>query len=232
MCDVIRRLLATQLLGAKENGPVIDVAVLGRVGIDLYPNQLRTPLREVRTYTRFVGGFAGNVATGLARLGLRPAIVSRVGPDPHGEFVRDFLSKEGVDVRFLAVDQRLMTPPTFCEVWPPDRFPITFYRYPTAPDWQLAPEDFDADEVAAAPFLLATGTGLAQSPSRETTLAALAAHEGTTIFDLDWRPTLWERTDEYGELARAAATHADIVIGNEEEVEARSEERRVGKECR
>ena len=199
---------------------MIDVAVLGRVGIDLYPNQLRTPLREVRTYTRFVGGFAGNVATGLARLGLKAAIVSRVGPDPHGEFVRDFLSGEGVDVRFLAVDERLMTPPTFCEVWPPDRFPITFYRYPTAPDWQLAPEDFDADEVAATPFLLATGTGLAQSPSRETTLDALSAHAGRTIFDLDWRPTLWERAEEYGELARTAAGHADIVIGNEEEVEA------------
>jgi 5-dehydro-2-deoxygluconokinase len=201
-------------------GKPIDVAVLGRVGIDLYPNQLRTPLREVRTYTRFVGGFAGNVATGLARLGLTPAIVSRVGPDPHGEFVRDFLSAEGVDVRFLAVDERLMTPPTFCEVWPPDRFPITFYRYPTAPDWQLAAQDFDGAEVAAAPFLLATGTGLAQSPSRETTLAALAEHQGTTIFDLDWRPALWERADDYGELARTAAGHADIVIGNEEEVEA------------
>ena len=199
---------------------MIDVAVLGRVGIDLYPNQLRTPLREVRTYTRFVGGFAGNVATGLARLGLTPGIVSRVGPDPHGEFVRDFLSAEGVDVRFLAVDERLMTPPTFCEVWPPDNFPITFYRYPTAPDWQLAPKDFDADEVAAAPYLLATGTGLAQSPSRETTLSAMTAHRGTTIFDLDWRPTLWEHVEEYGELARKAAGTADIVIGNEEEVEA------------
>ena len=220
MCDVIRRLVAAPLPDPNENDRMIDVAVLGRVGIDLYPNQLRTPLREVRTYTRFVGGFAGNVATGLARLGLTPAIVSRVGPDPHGEFVRDFLSGESVDVRFLAVDERLMTPPTFCEVWPPDRFPITFYRYPTAPDWQLAPEDFDRAEVAAAPFLLATGTGLAQSPSRETTLAALADHQRTTIFDLDWRPALWERADEYGELARTAVGYADIVIGNEEEVEA------------
>lgn len=199
---------------------MIEVAVFGRVGIDLYPNQLRTPLREVRTYTRFVGGFAGNVATGLARLGVSPAIVSRVGRDPHGEFVRDFLSGEGVDVRFLAVDPRLMTPPTFCEVWPPDRFPITFYRYPSAPDWQLSPEDFDAGEVAAAPFLLATGTGLAQSPSRDTTLASLEAHEGTSIFDLDWRPALWERTEEFPEVARAAIAHADIVIGNEEEVGA------------
>jgi 5-dehydro-2-deoxygluconokinase len=199
---------------------MIDVAVLGRVGIDLYPNQLRTPLRDVRTYTRFVGGFAGNVATGLARLGLTPAIVSRVGRDPHGDYVRDFLSGEGVDVRFLAIDDRLRTPPTFCEVWPPDRFPITFYRYPTAPDWQLVPDDFDAGEVSAAPFLLATGTGLAQSPSRETTLAALEAHERVTIFDLDWRPTLWEQPDKYSELAQTAARHADVVIGNEEEVEA------------
>jgi 5-dehydro-2-deoxygluconokinase len=220
MRGVIRHLVTAPLLGRKDNDRMIDVAVLGRVGIDLYPNQLRTPLREVRTYTRFVGGFAGNVATGLARLGLTPAIVSRVGPDPHGEFVRDFLSGEGVDVRFLAIDERLMTPPTFCEVWPPDRFPITFYRYPTAPDWQLAPEDFDGAEVAAAPFLLATGTGLAQSPSRETTLVTLAEHQGTTIFDLDWRPALWEQADEYGELARTAVGYADIVIGNEEEVEA------------
>src|SRR5438477_9606457 len=199
---------------------MIDVAVLGRVGIDLYPNQIRTPLKEVRTYTRFVGGFAGNVATGLARLGLTPAIVSRVGSDPHGDFVRDFLSGEGVDVRFLAVDERLRTPPTFCEVWPPDHFPLTFYRYPTAPDWQLAPGDFDSAEVSAAPFLLATGTGLAQSPSRETTLAALETHRGVTIFDLDWRPTLWEQPDAYGELAQTAVRHADIVVGNEEEVEA------------
>src|SRR6266851_1841345 len=220
MLKAIRCLLAAPLHGAKQNGPVIDVAVLGRVGIDLYPNQLSTPLREVRTYTRFVGGFAGNVATGLARLGLTPAIVSRIGPDPHGEFVRGFLSGEGVDVRFLAVDERLMTPPTFCEVWPPDRFPITFYRYPTAPDWQLSPADFDADELAVAPFLLATGTGLAQSPSRETTLAALAAHTGTTIFDLDWRPTLWEEPAEYRELAAVAIGSADVVIGNEEEVAA------------
>jgi 5-dehydro-2-deoxygluconokinase len=204
---------------------VIDVAVLGRVGIDLYPNQLRTPLRQVRTYTRYVGGFAGNVVTGLARLGLRAAIVSRVGPDPHGEFVRNFLEGEGVDVRFLGVDEHLNTPPTFCEVWPPDNFPITFYRYPTAPDWQITSDDFDRAEIATAPFLLATGTGLAQSPSRETTLDAMASHMGITIFDLDWRPTLWRATDEHGELAyrqlaRSAANHADIVIGNEEEVEA------------
>ena len=197
-----------------------DAVVMGRVGVDLYPNQLATPLREVREYTRFVGGFAGNVATGLARLGVRTAIVSRVGDDGHGEFVRDFLGGEGVDTRFLAVDPYWRTPPTFCEVWPPDRFPITFYRRPTAPDWQLAPADFDAGEVASASLLYATGTGLAQSPSRETTLAALRAHRGTTIFDLDWRPDLWEERGDFPAFAREAVAAADLVVGNEEEVEA------------
>ena len=193
---------------------------MGRVGVDLYPNQLETPLREVRTYTRFVGGFAGNVATGLARLGVRTAVASRVGADGHGEFVRDFLESEAVDTRFLAVDPYWRTPPTFCEVWPPDRFPILFYRRPTAPDWQLAPGDFDVEEVAAAPVLFATGTGLAQSPSRETTLGALRAHGGTTIFDLDWRPDLWEDRGEFPALAREAVAAADLVVGNEEELEA------------
>jgi 5-dehydro-2-deoxygluconokinase len=199
---------------------VIEAAVIGRVGIDLYPNELSTPLRRVRTYTRFVGGFAGNVTTGLARLGVRVAILSRVGDEGHGEFVRDWLAREGVDVRFLGTDSYWQTPPTFCEVWPPDRFPITFYRRPTCPDWQLSLEDFDLDEIAAAPLLFAAATGLAQEPSRETTLATLAAHRGTTIFDLDWRPTLWEQPDEYPPLARVAAAAADIVIGTEEEVAA------------
>jgi 5-dehydro-2-deoxygluconokinase len=199
---------------------VIEAAVMGRVGIDLYPNELETPLRYVRTYTRFVGGFAGNVATGLGRLGVRAAILSRVGDDPHGEFVRDFLAEQGVDVRFLRADPYWRTPPTFCEVWPPDSFPLLFYRRPTAPDWQLEPGDFDADEVAQARLLYTTGTGLAQSPSRETTLTALGAHRGTGIFDLDWRPSLWDDEGEYPELARAAAAEADLVVGNEEEVEA------------
>lgn len=199
---------------------MIEAAVFGRVGVDLYPNELETPLREVRTFTKYVGGFAGNVATGLARLGVRVAIVSRVGADPHGDFVRDFLAREGVDVRFLCTDPDWQTPPTFCEVWPPDRFPILFYRKPTVPDWQLSSGDFDAEEVAAAPLLFATGTGLAQEPSRATTLHALCAHLETTVFDLDWRPALWDDPGEYRRNAAEAAAAADIVIGNEEEVDA------------
>jgi 5-dehydro-2-deoxygluconokinase len=199
---------------------LIEAAVMGRVGVDLYPNQLEAPLRDVRTYTRFVGGFAGNVATGLARLGVRAAILSRVGDDGHGEFVREFLEGEGVDVRFLRIDPYWQTPPTFCEVWPPDRFPIIFYRKPTVPDWQLSLDDFDLDEVLDTPLLYTTGTGLAQDPSREATLATMRAHRRTTIFDLDWRPALWERPGDYPRLAQEAIAAAGIVVGNEEEAEA------------
>jgi 5-dehydro-2-deoxygluconokinase len=199
---------------------MIEAVVLGRVGVDLYPEQLSTPLAQVETFRKFVGGFAGNVSTGLARLGVRTAIVSRVGTDGHGDYVRSWLAGQGVDVRFLATDAYWQTPPTFCEVWPPDTFPITFYRKPTAPDWQLQVTDYDPEEVAGAPLLYATGTALAQSPSRETTLAALRAHRGTTIFDLDWRPALWDDPTVFPALALEAVEAADIVIGNEEEVDA------------
>jgi 5-dehydro-2-deoxygluconokinase len=200
---------------------VIEAAVLGRVGIDLYPDELRTPLREVRHYTRYVGGFAGNICTGLARLGVSTAIVSRVGDDGHGEFVRAFLESEGVDCRYLSVDSEWGTPPTFCEIWPPDDFPLTFYRHPTAPDWQLQTRHFDPVEIGAAPVLFATGTGLAQSPSRETTLEALLAHQGgTSVFDIDYRPPLWDDPTEFGAFAREAAGLSDVVVGNREEVAA------------
>jgi len=105
----------------------IDAYVLGRVGADLYPQQLNTPLEEVRTFERFVGGFAGNVSTGLARLGVRVGIVSAVGDDGHGRFIRRFLEAEGVDCSALGVHPTLRTALAFCEAWPPDDFPITFY---------------------------------------------------------------------------------------------------------
>ena len=199
---------------------MIEAVVAGRVGIDLYPNELRTSLREARTYTRYVGGFGGNVATALARLGLRTAIVSRVGDDDHGLFVRDFLEAEGVDTRYLSVDPEWPTPPTFCEIWPPDHFPLTFYRHPTAPDWQIGLTGVELDELAAAPVLFATGTGLAQSPSRETTVQLLAAHTGTTVLDLDWRPTLWREPETYGDTVREACGYADVLVGNTDEVAA------------
>ncbi len=194
--------------------------VLGRVGADLYPLQLNTPLEDVRTFERFVGGFAGNVATGLARLGIPTAIVSAVGDDGHGRFVRAFLELEGVDTSALQVHPTLRTALAFCEAWPPDRFPITFYRTPTCPDWELTADDLPR-EMDRAWLMYASGTGLAREPSRGTTLTALERRaSGTTIFDLDWRETLWTDAREYAPLVRRAASRANVLIGGASEFAA------------
>lgn len=194
--------------------------VLGRVSADLYPQQLNTPLEEVQTFERFVGGFAGNVSTGLARLGVPTAIVSAVGDDGHGRFVRAFLDREGVDTRALRVHPTLRTALAFCEAWPPDRFPITFYRTPTCPDWELTADDLPR-EMDRAWLMYASGTGLALEPSRGATLAALERRaSGTTIFDLDWREGLWTDAREYGPLVQRVAKHANVLLGGASEFAA------------
>jgi len=190
----------------------VDAYVLGRVGADLYPLQLNTPLEEVRTFEKFVGGFAGNVSTGLVRLGARAGIVSAVGDDGHGRFIRRFLEAEGVDCAALHVHPTLRTALAFCEAWPPDDFPITFYRTPTCPDWELETSQLPED-LAKARILYASGTGLAREPSRATTLAGLQRARQRVIFDLDWREVLWENVREYPELVWEAASYATVVVG-------------------
>jgi 5-dehydro-2-deoxygluconokinase len=197
----------------------IDAYVLGRVGADIYPQQINTPLEEVRTFERFVGGFAGNVATGLARLGVRVGIISAVGDDGHGRFVRRFLETERVDCSALHVHPTLRTALAFCEAWPPDDFPITFYRTPTCPDWELRLAQLP-DDLATTRLLYASGTGLAREPSRTTTLAALRRCRQRAIFDLDWREVLWENVRDYPELAWEAASSALVVVGGASEFAA------------
>ena len=197
-----------------------EIVVMGRLSADIYPTTLRTPLREQRNFTRYVGGFAGNVCTGLARLQVATAIVSKVGNDGHGEFIRDFLSREGVDVRWLGIDHSLNTPVVFCEIWPPDRFPLLFYRTPTCPDWELTTDDFDLNAVADVSVLLVSGTGLARANSRAAHEAALQRHRHTAIFDLDYRPSFWSTPAAYQEAVQGVLPLADIVVGNEDEVRA------------
>jgi 5-dehydro-2-deoxygluconokinase len=196
---------------------------MGRVGADLYPLQLETPLDRVRTFERFVGGFAGNVSTGLARLGVRTAIVSAVGDDGHGRFVREFLAAEGVDIGWLGTHPTLRTALAFCEMWPPDRFPITFYRFPTCPDWELTEADLPRDLLPSAPLAYVTGTGFAREPSRTATMAALGLRErstGTTVLDLDWRADLWSDRRDYVSAIGQALGLADTIIGGRSEFEA------------
>lgn len=203
-----------------------EVLVLGRCGVDVYPLQTGVGLEDVETFGKFLGGSAANVAVAAARLGRRPALVSGVGDDPFGRFVRRSLRQLGVDDSRVATDADHLTPVTFCEVFPPDRFPIWFYRRPTTPDLQLDASALDLAAVTGADLLWVTLTGLSEEPSRtahHTALAARAAVAGPrrhTVLDLDHRADFWP-ADGGVEAARTQAqralAHATVAVGNREE---------------
>jgi 5-dehydro-2-deoxygluconokinase len=209
---------------------VHDLITMGRVGVDLYPEQIGVPLAAVRTFAKSLGGSATNVAVAAARLGLRSAVITKVGDDPFGPYVRQALEEFGVDARWVGTHPTLRTPVVFCEIHPPDDFPLLFYREPTAPDMTIAEDELDLDAIRAARAFWTTGTGLSAEPSRSATLAALAArHEGRsatsetggrplTVHDLDHRPMFWADESEAGVYAREALAHATVAVGNRDEV--------------
>ena len=195
-----------------------EVLTMGRVGVDVYPEQVGVGLEEVETFRSYLGGSPTNVAVAAARYGRRSATITKVGADPFGRLVRRAFARYGLDDRYLSEVPGLQTPVTFCEMFPPDRFPIYFYRS-GAPDLTIAPEQLDLDAIGAADVFWATVTGLSVEPSRSATLAALRARDGNgrTILDLDYRPTLWSSVQEARHHAREAMTHADVVVGNIDE---------------
>lgn len=202
-----------------QNAP--DVVVMGRSGVDVYPLQVGVGLEDVETFGKFLGGSAANVAVAAARMGHSPALVTGVGDDPFGRFVRRALRDLGVDDRFVVVDGEHLTPVTFCEIFPPDDFPIWFYRRPTAPDLQVRPEDLDLDAVRDAGLFWATVTGLSEEPSRSAHHAAWAARgrRRHTVLDLDYRPVFWSSPEEATAQVRAALPHVTVAVGNREECE-------------
>ncbi|MET9884966.1 5-dehydro-2-deoxygluconokinase [Streptomyces sp. NPDC006430] len=190
---------------------------MGRIGVDLYPLKTGVPLAEADTFGKFLGGSPTNVAVAAARLGRRVAVITRTGADPFGAYLRSELRGFGVDDRWVGEVARYPTPLTFCEVFPPDDFPLYFYRLPKAPDLEIEPDEVDLEAVRAARVFWMTGTGLSAQPSRSATLAALEARakSGTTVFDLDWRPTLWD--GEPGDAYARALGLATVAVGNAQE---------------
>ncbi|MFG2571256.1 5-dehydro-2-deoxygluconokinase [Streptomyces sp. NPDC048481] len=204
-----------------------DLITMGRIGVDLYPLQTGVPLPQVTSFGKFLGGSATNVAVAAARLGRETAVISRTGDDPFGAYVHEALRGFGVDDRWVTAVPGLPTPVTFCEIFPPDDFPLYFYRQPKAPDLEIDAHELDLDAVREARVFWVTGTGLSEEPSRTATLAALAhrAKAGITVFDLDWRPMFWKDPaggDPAG-TARPfyaeALKHATVAVGNLDEVE-------------
>ena len=199
----------------------LDVLAIGRSGVDVYPLQIGVGLEDVETFGKYLGGSAANVSVAAARLGHSVALVTGVGDDPFGRFVRRALRDLGVDDRLVVVDAAHATPVTFCEIFPPDDFPLYFYRRPTAPDLQVRPEDLDLDAVRGARLFWATVTGLSEEPSRSAHHAAWQARgrRAHTVLDLDYRPMFWSSHDEAAEQVRAALPHVTVAVGNREECE-------------
>lgn len=199
--------------------PSLEVLTLGRTSVDLYPEQIGVPLAQVRSFAKSLGGSPTNVAVGAARLGRRSAVITKVGADGFGDYVRDALAGFGVDARFVGTHPTLRTPLVFCEIHPPDHFPLLFYREPTAPDMTISVDELPRDAVRDAQVFWTTGTGLSAEPSRTATLTALGLATGIRIHDLDHRPSLWSAALEARRWAVAATRRASVIVGNTDEVE-------------
>ena len=198
-----------------------DVLAIGRSGVDIYPLQIGVGLEDVTTFGKFLGGSAANVTVAAARLGNRAALISGVGNDPFGTFVRDELARLEVDNRYVATHGEYPTPVTFCEIFPPDNFPLYFYREPSAPDLQVRADEIDTDAVRDARLYWSTVTGLSEEPSRSAHFAAWEARERRpfTVLDLDYRPMFWESPAAATEQVQRALQHVTVAVGNSEECE-------------
>ncbi len=198
-----------------------EVITIGRTGVDLYPLDHGVGLAEVRTFEKFLGGSATNVAVASARHGHRAAIITRVGHDPFGTYVASQLRALGVDDAFVEPVDGPPTPVTFCEIFPPDSFPLYFYRYPTAPDLLIDPETLPLQAIQDAAVYWSTVTGLSQEPSRTAHFRAWAARarRAHTVLDLDWRPMFWPDANEARTVVSDALDHVTIAVGNREECE-------------
>lgn len=203
----------------------LDLLSVGRVGVDIYPQQ-DGPLKDVATFAKYLGGTATNVAVGAARLGRRAAVLTKVGPDSFGEFVREALEGFGVDSSHVGTAPGLLTPVVFCELDPPEDPGLVFYRQPIAPDLTISEDDVPWDLVRDVPVFWVTGTGASVEPSRTTQLAMLK-HRGRpapgsgrhTVLDLDWRPMFWASASEARSEYDAMLDQVTVAVGNRAEVE-------------
>lgn len=197
-----------------------EVITMGRSGVDIYPLQSGVGLEDVETFGKFLGGSPTNVAVAAARMGHSAAVISGVGDDPFGRFVRMEMNRLGVSDQFVITTENYKTPVTFCEIFPPDTFPLYFYREPSAPDLQLRPQDVPVDAVAHAKVFLVSGTGLSDEPSRSAHWEALRARKNTsgwTIADLDYRPMFWESEEVAQREIGSLLDYVNVAVGNKEE---------------
>ncbi|MDO5698751.1 MAG: 5-dehydro-2-deoxygluconokinase [Dermatophilus congolensis] len=208
-------------MSARKDAPAgaHDVLAIGRIGVDIYPIQIGVGLEEVETFGKFLGGSATNVAVAVARYGHDSAVITRTGDDPFGNFVRQELVRLGVSTDYVGKDRKLPTPVTFCEIFPPDDFPLYFYRYPKAPDLEVSVTDLPLQAIRDARIYWSTVTGLSVEPSRSAHFAAweARARRSHTILDLDYRPMFWDSEEDATEQVGKALGRCTVAVGNKEE---------------
>lgn len=200
-----------------DDSRVPEILAVGRCGVDLYPTQVDLPLEEVTTFGKFLGGSATNVAVACARYDRDVAVLTGVGDDPFGRFIVNELSRLGVDSTHVVTNPVFNTPVAFCEIFPPDNFPLYFYRQPTTPDLELRPEHLPED-LERYRILWLTMSGFSVEPSRSTHHEALERHrDGLTVVDLDYRPRFWPDEQSASLAAEEVLGKVDVAIGNREE---------------
>jgi len=200
----------------------LDVLTVGRVGVDLYAEELHASFTEARRFQKSVGGSPTNVAVAAARLGLRAAVFTKVGNDGLGAYVRHALAEEfGVDTRFVGTHRTLQTPIVVAAMDPPEDPQFVFYREPRAPDSTIVPDEIDLDVVRTVPILWISAGALAVEPSRGTTRTLLAerGRRRHTILDLDYRPSFWSSEDEARREIGATIDAVTVAVGNRAECE-------------
>ena len=196
-----------------------DVITMGRVGVDVYPLQIGVGLEDVTSFGKFLGGSATNVAVAAAKYGLNSAVITRTGNDSFGKFIHKELVRLGVSDKFVSGVAGLNTPVVFCEIFPPDDFPLYFYRDPIAPDLIINENELDLQAIRDAKIFWATVTGFSKEPSRTSTHAALDARgkKQHTILDLDYRAMFWDSPEEASAEVAKALPKVTVAIGNKEE---------------
>jgi len=202
-----------------------DVLTLGRISVDVYPNDIGVSLADVTSFGKYLGGSATNVAVAAAQHGREAAVITKVGDDDFGTFLERELDRYNVDRSQVTRDSSLQTPVTFCAILPPDDFPLYFYgRFPMAPDWNITTSEIDLDAVKKSKIFWSTVTGLSREPSRSAQLAAYEARPASslaegqfTILDLDYRPMFWDSVEQAREQVTQALASATVAIGNDTE---------------
>ena len=214
-----------------DNNKEFDLILLGRVAVDLNPVDYYCPLNESTTFKRYLGGSPANIAVGLARLGKKCGFFARVSDDQLGTFVTDYFDKEGIDTSHIKrCENGEKIGLTFTEIKSETESSIVMYRNEAA-DLKLDVADIDEEYINKAKAILISGTALAESPSREAALkaVALAKKNGVpVIFDIDYRAYNWKNSDEIAIYYSSVAREADIILGSREEYDLTEKFIKVG----